>query len=336
MDVCIIGGTGLISTGISQQAVEAGHSVTAVHRGETDADVPDAVQHVQADRDDDERLAAVAESVAPDVVIDMFCFGPAQARAAVEAFGGVEQFIFCSTIDVYHRPPERNPVTEDASREPGVSEYGRNKAAAEDVFMDAHGDAFETTILRPWHTYGEGGAIAHTFGHGTYYIDRIREGKPIVVHGDGTSLWAPCHRDDVARAFVNAIGNADASGEAYHVTSEESITWNQYHKRVASALDAPDPELIHIPTDYLLQAVPDRTGGLEDHYQFPTVFDNSKAKRDLDFEYTISFTEGVERTVAWLDEHGEIDPWDSKNDDELIAAWREVTDSFLAQFDSGE
>ncbi len=329
MHVLVIGGTGLISTGITRQLVDAGRDVTCVTRGETDADVPESVSFVEADRNDRDQLAAAVEDLDVDVVVDMVCYGPDQARDAVSVFANdVEQYVFCSTVDVYHRPLDRNPVTEDASREPAVSDYGREKAAAEDVFFDAHGDAFETTIVRPWSTYGEGGTLLHTLGTGSYYVDRIRRGKPIVVHGDGTSLWGPCHRDDVASAFVGAVGNPRAYGEAYHVTSEEVVTWNQYHQRVAAALDAPEPELVHVPTDDLVAAVPERTEMLEAHCQYSTVFDNAKAKRDLDFEYTIPFEEGVQRTVAALDEHDAVDAWDSENDDALVRAWRSATASF--------
>jgi nucleoside-diphosphate-sugar epimerase len=330
MDVLVIGGTGLISTGITRQLVDSGHDVTCLTRGESDADLPGAVDFVHGDRNDDADLQAAREEADPDCVIDMVCFAPEQAESAVDVFEGVEQYVFCSTVDVYHRPLARNPVTEDAAREPAVSEYGENKAECENIFMTAHdGGDFEATVIRPWSTYGEGGPVLHTLGVGTYYVDRIRQGKPIVVHGNGQSLWGPCHRDDVAGAFVNAVGNEAAYGETYHVTSEEVITWNQYHQTVADALDAPEPDLVHIPTDVLAQAVPDRTGMLLDHFQFSTVFDNSKAKRDLDFEYTVSFEEGVRRTVDRLEEDDEIDDWDSENDDEIIAAWREAESVFL-------
>lgn len=333
MRVLIIGGTGLISTAITRGLVAAGHSVVCFTRGESDADVPDSVEFVHGDRNDRDRLRELAD-LDVDCVIDMVCFTPEQAEEAVSAFeGAIDQFVLCSTVDVYHRPPERNPVTENAAREPAVSEYGAKKAAAEDVLREAHGEAFESTILRPWSTYGEGGPVLHTLGTGTYYIDRIRKGKPIVVHGDGSSLWGPCHREDVARAFVNAVGNPTAYGEAYHVTSEEVISWNQYHRRVARALDAPEPELVHVPTEQLVAAVPDRTGMLRDHFQYSTVFDNTKARRGLDFEYTIPFEEGVRRTVEWLETNGKIEPWDSEGDDALIDAWREASAGFEAAAD---
>ncbi|AGN00829.1 NAD-dependent epimerase/dehydratase [Salinarchaeum sp. Harcht-Bsk1] len=338
MQVLLIGGTGLISTGITRQLVDEGYDVACFTRGETDAQVPDAVEFVHGDRENPGDLAAARDAVEPDAVIDMFLFHPDRAREAVEVFGGeIEQYVFCSTVDVYHRPLATNPVQEDAPREPAVSEYGANKAAAEDVFMEAHDDGeFATTVIRPWSTYGESGPVLHSLGMGTYYVDRIRKGKPILVHGSGQSLWGPCHRDDVANAFVNAVGNDAAYGEAYHVTSEEVITWDQYHETVAAALDAPEPELVHVPTDQLRAVAPDRTDMLMDHFQFSTVFDNSKARRDLDFEYTVSFEEGVRRTVSWLDEHDEVDAWDSQNDDAIIDAWRDATEEFQAQIDGSD
>lgn len=329
MDVLIIGGTGLISTEITRQLVDAGHDVTCFTRGETDADVPGSVEFVHGDRDDHERFAAQVADLDVDCVIDMVCFGPEQAERAVDAFAGdIEQYVFTSTIDVYSRPLDTNPVTEDAPREPPTSEYGENKAAAEDVFTEADGDAFAVTIIRPWSTYGDQGPVLHTFGDGTYVLDRIRKGKPIVVHGDGTSLWGPCHREDVSRAFVNAVGTERAYGETYHVTSEEVITWNQYYGIVADALDAPDPELVHIPTEQLLEVDPERRHLLENHTYYSTVFDNAKARRDLDFEYTVSFSEGVSRAIEWLESNDEIEPWDSERDDEIIAVWREAVGTF--------
>ena len=339
MDVLIIGGTGLISTGITRELVAAGHDATCLTRGETSADLPAGVEFLHGDRNDRGTLERAAREVDPDCGLDRVCFDAETAREAVAAFGGVaDQYVFCSTVDVYHRPLDRMPVTEseavresDRDGEP-VSAYGANKSAAEDVFRDAHGDAFATTIVRPWSTYGEGGPVLHTLGAGSYYVDRIRKGKPVVVHGDGTSVWGSCHRDDVAGAFVGAVGNPDAYGEAYHVTSEECMTWNAYHRTVARALDAPEPDLVHVPTDVLCEAFPERTGMLRDHFRFSTVFDNAKAKRDLGFSHEVGFEEGVRRTVADMDARDAVDPWDAENDDAFVAAWREGTDELVADW----
>lgn len=325
MRVLVIGGTGTISTGITRQLHDAGHDVTIFNRGETEADIPD-VDVITGDRTDYSEFEERMADETFDCVIDMVCFSTDDAESAVRAFAGeIEQFVFCSTIDVYSRPVDRMPVIETASRTPPVSDYGEQKAKCEDIFMEAHDrGAFATTIIRPWDTYGEGNSINHTFGKRTDYIDRIRRGKPIVVHGDGTSVWGSCHRDDVARAFVNAVGNRTAYGEAYHVTSEECKSWNQYHRDVADALDAPEPELVHVPTDVLREVMPEQTEMLEAHYQFSTVFDNTKARSDLNFSQTIPWKEGVRRTVAWLDEHDEIEDSDEYPAyDRLVEWWRE-------------
>jgi len=335
MEVLLIGGTGLISTAITRQLVDADHDVTLFNRGESPARIPTgAVDRIEGDRYDDSfREAFAGESF--DAAIDVICYDGDHADAAVAALGGtVEQFVFCSTVDVYERPAPEMPITEDASRAP-VTEYAEGKIAAEDRLMDAHGDAFETTILRPWHTYGEVGTDANLSGSigDAPLFGRMRAGLPIVIHGDGTSMWGSCHRDDVARAFVNALGNEAAYGETYHVTSEEPVTQEGYHRRIAAGIGAPDPEFVYVPTDLLAEALPERTQGLCDHYQYSTVFDNAKAKRDLDFEYTISLEEGARRGAEWLDERDRIrDPGEDPEYDRLVEAWREAGEGFVDAF----
>ena len=338
MDVLLIGGTGLISTGITRQLVDAGHDVTVYNRGKTEGRIPATVERVTGDRTDYERFERQMQSLDPDCVVDVVAFEPSDVESAMRAFEGrVEQYVFCSTVDVYHRPVADMPVVESAARHPAVSEYGANKAACEDRLFEAHDETdFPATVIRPWHTYGEGGTLIHAFGDGTAYVDRLREGKPIVVHGDGTSVWGSCHRDDVAAAFVGALGTDATVGEAYHVTSERPMTWNQYHRRAAAALDAPEPELVHVPTESLRAAVPDRTEGLAKHFQYSTVFDNEKARRDLGFEQTVDWEEGVRRTVSWLDERDRIDDWETDPAyDRIVDAWREAESAFVSSVGDG-
>ena len=356
MHVHLIGGTGLISTAVTRQLVAAGHDVTVCNRGESDAQIPDSVEHVRADRFGDDFPSKIAP-VHADVVIDMLCFSESDAHLAIDAFGGkIEQYGMTSTIDVYRRPVDSNPVAETAPRHPPTSDYGANKAAAEDAIMAAHDrGAFAATILRPWTTYGPhgDGNLCHTFGVDTTYLRRIRDGEPIVVHGDGTGLWGPCHRRDVASAYVGAVGNRAAYGEAYNVTAEAVPTWNEYYRVLARALDAPDPDLVHIPTDVLLDVAPDRTGFLADHGRYSTTFDTSKARRDLDFEQTIELERGVREVVDYLEErdaitseddrressgnaNGEERPVSSEDDQfigSLIAAWRDRTNEFVDVFE---
>ena len=332
MNLLVVGGTGLISTAITRQAVAAGHDVTVFTRGETDAEIPDAVTRLQGDRTDSAAVRRARDTAAPDCVVDMVAYEPEHVTEAIGAFAGhVSQYILCSTVDVYHRPVETMPVRESAPREPAVSEYGADKAACEDLLFEAYrSDGFPATIIRPWHTYGEGGTL-----HGSLaspaYVDRLRKGKPILVHGDGSTVWGTCHRDDVAAAFVAAVGNHETIGEAYHVPSTEPMTWDQYHERAAAALDAPTPDLVHVPTDVLTATLPaERTHGLCNHYQFSTVFDASKARRDLGFRQTVPWEAGVRRTVDWLDDHGEIAAWDSDETyNQFVTAWREHEEEFI-------
>ncbi|MFC7068682.1 NAD-dependent epimerase/dehydratase family protein [Halobaculum lipolyticum] len=335
MRVLVLGGTGLISTAITRQAVAAGHDVAVFTRGRSEADLPTSVDRVVGDRADRSALDRARTAVDPDCVIDMIAFEPDHVATAVDVFDGrIDQYVLCSTVDVYHRPPETMPITERAAREPAVSDYGRKKAACEDrLFAAFRETGFPGTVIRPWHTYGGGEGLLDTLSSDAY-LARLRAGEPIVVHGDGSSVWAPCHRDDVAAAFVAAVGNHEAIGEAYHVPATETMTWNQYHRRAAAAIDAPEPELIHVPTEALRAAVPDRVGPLLDHFRFSTVFDTEKAERDLGFRQTVSWETGVRRTVDRLADRDALgDADDDPEYDALVAAWREATDAFVDALD---
>ena len=327
MRILLIGGSGLISTPITRFLLERGDDVVLYNRGQTPLRVEGAVRQVVGDRDDypafEAQIAALGRF---DCVIDMICFTPAQAESAVRACAGrTTQFIFCSTVDVYSRPAPSYPYREDSPRE-AISDYGRNKAASEDIFLAAHArGGFAATIIRPAMTYGEGGVIVHTFGWSTTYLDRMRKGKPIVVHGDGQSLWVTCHVDDVARAFLAAIGNERAYGKAYHTAGDNWMTWNQFHAGVAKALGVPLPRLVHIPTDVLAAVAPERAGISIFNFQYDTIFDNSAARADLGFVQTIGWVEGVRRTVAWLDANRPIENSDLDTyEDRLIEAWDRV------------
>lgn len=334
MRVLIVGGTGLISTAITQQLLERGAAVVHFNRGQSPQRFQGAVERIGGDRRDhaafEGQMAAAGHF---DAVIDMICYLPEEAASAVRAFGGrTGQYIFCSTVDVYTKPARRYPIQENAERKPDPAfAYAWRKAACEAVLLAAHArQELPVTILRPAHTYGEGGALIHTFGWDTRYLDRIRRGRPIVVHGDGTSLWSSCHVDDVAAAFVNAIGRPQTLGKAYHVTGEEWLTWNGYHEGVAEALGAPPPRLVHIPTDLLARAAPDEAAWCKLNFQFDNIFDNRAAHADLDFRYTVPWVEGVRRTVAWLDAQGKIEPSLGQDlDDRVIAAWEQAGRQFV-------
>jgi nucleoside-diphosphate-sugar epimerase len=180
-------------------------------------------------------------------------------------------------------------------------------------------------MIRPAWTYGEGGAILHTFGWGTYFLDRLRKGKPAIVHGDGTSFWAACHRDDVARAFVGAVGNEAAYGKGYHAAGEALLTWNAYHRVVAEALGAPPPTLVHIPTDMLGRVAPKTAEWCVENFSYNNVFDSTAARKDLGFEVTIPFSEGARRVIGWLEAHGRFEDSDAYPFyDQIIESWERL------------
>jgi nucleoside-diphosphate-sugar epimerase len=334
MKILIIGGSGLISTTITRRLLARGDAVTLYNRGRTPLRVEGAVQTIRGDRTDFAAFEAqMAAADRFDCVIDMVCYRPAEAESAVRAFAGrTDHYIFCSTVDVYTKPAANYPIREDAERKPDPAfGYAFDKAACEEILLAAHArGALPVTLIRPAHTYGEGGALLHTLGWDTRYIDRIRKGRPLLVHGDGNSLWSSCHVDDVAAAFVHACGNPAVHGKAYHVTGEEWQSWNQYHLRVAEALNAPPPTLVHIPTDLLAKALPKEAMWCKLNFQFNNIFDNRAAHQELGFHYTVPWVEGVRRTVAWLDEHGRVELCsDDDIEDRVIAAWRRAETAML-------
>lgn len=327
MKILILGGTGLISTAITRELLQQGADVTLFNRGQTEDRTPDGAKSIHGDRNDFPAFEQqMAEAGQFDCVLDMICFRPDQAESAIRAFKGrTGHFIFCSTVDVYAKPAQRYPLLENAPRR-GNNDYGRNKIVCEDLFMAAHnrGD-FPVTIIRPAMTYGEGRGIVGLTGWNTHIFDRIRRGKPIVVHGDGTALWVAAHVDDVSHAFAHAAGNPVTFGKAYHVTGEEWLTWNRYYQLIAEAIGAPQPHLVHIPTDLLVKIAPEKAALCRDNFSGNNIFDNTAARTDLDFHYRIPWREGVKRAYQWLEQRGQIE--DSTADpfeDQLIALWKDV------------
>lgn len=328
MKILIIGGTGLISTAITHLLVERGEDeVVLFNRGQSFYPTPPGVRTIHGDRTDHAAFKAqIREAGTFDCVIDMIGYQPEEASNAVETFEGrIGQLVFCSTVDVYRKPASRYPYTE-AESYGGLNAYGRNKVLCEKILLDAHArGAFPLTIIRPAYTYGEGRGPVHSFGGSTSYLDRIRKGKPIVVHGDGSSFWTACYREDVARAFVAAIAQPRAFGRAYHTAGEEWLTWNAYHQKVAEALGAAPPKLVHIPSDLLGRVAPKRAAVVVENFQFNNLFDNSAARADLAFTYTVDWMSGVRRMVRWLDEHNQVQDSDLDTfEDRLISAWQSL------------
>jgi nucleoside-diphosphate-sugar epimerase len=230
-------------------------------------------------------------------------------------------------VDVYTKTPVSYPVTEVN----GVVEalpsfpYAWKKVECEKILWEAHRKGDVTlTIIRPAFTYNETWSPGiHSFGGQTYHLDRLRKGQPIILHGDGTSIWTATHRDDVAAAFVNAIGNAKTCGEDYNVTGDEWMTHNHIWRTIARALGAGEPDFVYIPTDLLGKLAPVEAEWCVENFRHNNIFDNSKAKRDLGFQYTIPFVEGVARCIDYLTRQGKIeDSADYPSYDRIVHAWR--------------
>lgn len=325
MKVLIIGGTGLISTGIVKALRERGAAITVFNRGRTDDRLGPDVKRLVGDRQD---FAAFERAVAAggpwDVVIDMICFRPDEAASVLRACAGrCGHFVFCSTVCTYGNTQTVIPTTEETPQSPH-SEYGRNKLACEQLFLRAHaGSGLPVTIIRPSHTFGPGGGIINNLHWEASFLARLRAGRPIIVSGDGHGLWQSAYADDVGRGFAFAAGNPRCFGQAYNAVADEVVTWDQYVLRTAAAIGAPVPRLVHLPTDTLMAIDPKRFVGLDEIFRFHGVYSNAKLKRDVpEFRLDVPYAEGVRRTVAWIDRHNPVPSLEAETaDDRLIAAW---------------
>jgi nucleoside-diphosphate-sugar epimerase len=325
MHVLFIGGTGLISTAIARQLIAQGHQVTCYNRGKSESRLEDGTYEViLGDRKDVGTFEATFADKTYDVVVDMVAFHPDDTKSAIRAFSGrCGQFIHCSTVCVYSGPPITIPTPEtEPFHSPGG--YGKNKAECEKLLMAAFSESeFPATIMRPSHSYGEGGLLIRPFGPAESHIARLRTGLPVIVPGDGTNLWASCHVDDVARGFIGVMGNKKTYGEAYNITGDEYMTWNTYGEIVAAAAGGTyNP--IFIPTDILVQVAPHYSGGTKDIFAWPSIFDNRKIKAHTDYSgQLIPLSEGASRTIDWGDANSKNAPVkENEFEDQLIAAWR--------------
>ena len=328
MKVLIIGGTGLISSGIVKALKTRNAKITVFNRGTTDDRLGDGIEHLHGDRNNFPAFESAMAAHTWDAVIDMISYNPEQAESAVRAFAGrTAHFIFCSTVCTYGNTQTIIPTTEGTPQTPHSS-YGKNKVACEKIHLRAHDEKkFAVTIIRPSHTYGPGGGVINNLGWSPTFVDRLRKGKPIIVSGDGHGLWASAYSDDVGVGFAYAVGNKKCFGEAYNAVSDECVTWDQYTQRTAAAIGAPAPRIVHIPTDFLLALDPKRYNALDEIFQYHGIYSNCKLKRDVpEFRITTSYADGVRKTVAWMDQHKKVVPAESDLfEDGLIELWERFT-----------
>lgn len=304
--------------------------MTLFNRGKSESRLPDGAEVIHGDRKDYAAFEKTFSDKHYDVVVDMVAFHPDDSASAVRAFQGrCGQFIHCSTVCVYSGPVTQIPTTETEPYH-SIGGYGKNKIACEQLLLQAYAERqFPVTIMRPSHSYGEGGGVIRSFGSYGYmeqFVDRLRQGKPIIIPGDGNSLWASCHVDDVARGFIGVMGQTRCLGEAYNITGDEWMTWNTYHAQVAEVVGGTFAP-VHIATDTLREVAPEWTGSAYEIFQWPSVFDNSKIKRDTDYTgQAVLFKEGVRRTVAWLESKGRLADSDQDDyEDRLVSAYQAQT-----------
>jgi nucleoside-diphosphate-sugar epimerase len=324
--VLFIGGSGIISSACSRLAVERGIELFVLNRGKSAAirPLPAAVTVLRGDiRDHESARQAVGEREF-DAVVDWVAFTPEQVRADIELFRGrTGQYVFISSASAYQTPPARLPVTESTPLRNPFWQYSRNKIACEDALVAAYrSEGFPATIVRPSHTYDK---TLVPFGGGWTVVRRMRQGKPIVVHGDGTSLWTMTHHRDFATGFVPLLGHPRAIGEAFHITSSDVLSWNQIAETLAAAAGVA-ADIVHVPSDMIAGVNPDWGASLLGDKAHSMIFDNSKLRSVVpDYLPVIPFEQGAGEIVRWHDEdpsRQQVDPRIDAAMDTLIARLR--------------
>jgi nucleoside-diphosphate-sugar epimerase len=299
--ILFIGGTGVISATAAQRAVAVGHRLTILNRGRSTRPVPDGVETLHADVRD---VSAVQEALAGrefDAVADFITYKPEQAKASIDLFAGrTGQYVFISSASAYQTPPTRLPILESTPLKNPFWQYSRDKIACEDLFYEAYREQdFPLTVVRPSHTYDRT-KIAMVGGWTD--IHRMRAGLPVMVHGDGTSLWTLTHSRDFAKAFVGLLGRPQAVGESYTITSDEYLPWNQIYQLFARAAGVSKPELVHVASETIAAHSAELGPNLLGDRSHSVVFDNTKIKSLVpDYCATIPFADGAREIVNWYD-----------------------------------
>ncbi|MBR1392319.1 MAG: SDR family oxidoreductase [Ruminococcus sp.] len=328
MKILFIGGTGTISMAITRLLAEQGHELYLLNRGNRSCDLPENVKQIIADIGNEEQTAAALEGMSFDCVGEFIGFVPQQLERDYRLFKGrTKQFIYISSASAYQKPPRGYVITEETPLENPYWEYSRNKKACEEYLFERYReDGFPVTIVRPSHTYDERSVPLGVHGNGGSWqvVKRIKEGKPVIIHGDGSSLWTITHNSDFAKAYVGLIGNPKAIGEAFHITSDEALPWNDIYGAIAEALGVTlRPYYVSSRTladmsdyDFVGSLIGDKANSVQ--------FDNSKVKALVPgFKCTVSAREGIKNTVEYILAHPEYQKEDPEFDswcDRVIAA----------------
>jgi nucleoside-diphosphate-sugar epimerase len=337
MKILFIGGTGTISTAVSRLALEQGDELYLLNRGSRNTVLPGKVNEIKHDVNDEDGVKQALRNMDFDVVADFITFTPEQVERDFRLFEGkTRQYIAISSASAYQKPLSSIPITESTPLANPFWEYSRNKIAVENACMQLYRERrFPVTIVRPSHTYDERSVPLGVHGaNGSYQVlKRILDGKPVIIHGDGTSLWTITHNSDFARGFYGLMGNAHAVGQAVGITSEESVTWNQIYQFIADALNKP-LRSVHIASAFLAETKQyDLLGSLIGDKAASVLFDMSKLKTLVPgFTSKVRADQGIRSTVEYVMSHKECQKEDAQFDawcDRLIAAQEKALQSFL-------
>lgn len=328
MKVLMIGGTGTISMAITRLLCQTGWEVYLLNRGSRREEMPGAVHWIQADMNEEAAVQQAIQGLQFDCVCQFIGFEPWQVERDIRLFSGkTKQYLYTSSASAYHKPGADYRITEGTTLANPYWQYSRNKIACEEVLMKAYREQqFPVTIIRPSHTYDNRSVPLGVHGDkGSFQVlKRMLEGKPVIIHGDGTSLWTMTHNTDFAKGYVGLMGNPHAIGEAFQITNDETLTWNQIYSTIARCLGV---ELKpYYVSSYFLAATGkyDMLGSLIGDKANSVVFDNRKLKNAVpDFRPTVRFEQGVAEAIANVMSHPELQREDPAFDawcDQVIAA----------------
>jgi nucleoside-diphosphate-sugar epimerase len=323
MKVLFIGGTGIISSACSRLAVERGIELYLLNRGKSIRTAPKGAKILKGDIRDPASARAALRNLTFDAVVEWIGFVPAHVEADLNLFRGrTGQYVFISSAATYQTPPAAVPVTESTVLDNPYWEYARNKIACEELCVRAfREEKFPVTIVRPSHTYD---CTLLPMEGGWTVVNRMLQGKKVIVPGDGTSLWTLSHHADFARGLVGLLGNVHAIGEAFHITSDELLSWNQIFSMVARAAGAKHPKFMHVPSEVIASYDAEWGASVLGDKSHCMIFDNSKIKRLVpDFICNLPFSLGVREIIAWYNAHPKHRTTDEKFDrlcDRIAAA----------------
>lgn len=305
--VLFIGGTGLISSACVAEAISLGFDVTVLNRGKTAwRPLAAGITQLCVDLDDDQAMIRALDGLSFHVVADFMSYTPPRLERNISILQGrVNQYIFISSASAYHKPVLSWPITESTPVRNDYWQYSRDKIACEEYLTTLwRRDHFPMTIVRPSHTYD--GFSMPLFG-GWTQISRAREGKPIVIPGDGTSLWTLTHSSDFAYMFAGVLANPQAIGEVYQIMGDEVLTWDAITRMLAEAAGVPSLDLIHIASETIARILPDEGPGLLGDKAHSVFFDSSKVRRlRPGFAQKVPFWRGAQEIIATHDAHGEL------------------------------